>query len=193
MAAVDPDAQVHRGGVNYERLLWLGRELLSAIGEDPDRPGLQDTPRRWAQWWRAFVEYDAGKINTTFESVTTDQMDVVSGMKGWILCEHHLLPFWCNISVAYIATDRVLGLSKFARIAHKHSHRLQIQEQLTHQIADEIQQVTGSPDVAVLGKGEHLCMTMRGIETPAIMTSSVMRGMFRSDDRARSEFLSLAG
>lgn len=192
MAVVDPDAQVHRGGVDYERLLSLGRDLLLAIGEDPDRPGLQDTPRRWAQWWREFVEYDAGKINTTFESVTTDQMVVVSGMKVWSLCEHHLLPFWCNISVAYIATDRVLGLSKFARIAHKYSHRLQIQEQLTHQIADEIQQVTGSSDVGVIGKGEHLCMTMRGIETPAIMTSSVMRGMFRSDDRARSEFLSLA-
>lgn len=191
MAVVNSDAQVYRRGVDFDRLQWLGRELLIAIGEDPDREGVKDTPKRWAKWWRGFIEYEPGKIDTTFSSVTTDQMVVVSGMKVWSLCEHHLLPFWCNISVAYIATDYVLGLSKFARIAHKYAHRLQIQEQLTHQIADEIQQVTGSESVAVLGKGEHLCMTMRGIQTPALMTSSVMRGAFYDNASARQEFLSL--
>lgn len=169
---------------------WLGRELLLAIGENPDREGLADTPRRWANWWREFIEYQPGKTGTTFESVTTDQMVVVSGMKVWSLCEHHLLPFWCTISVAYVTTGKVLGLSKFARIAHQYAHRLQIQEQLTNQIADEIQQATESPHVAVVGKGEHLCMTMRGIQTPATMTSSVMRGYFRDNESARAEFLS---
>lgn len=191
VALVNPDAQIHRGRVDYDRLQWLGRELLIAIGENPDRPGIKETPRRWASWWREFIEYEPGKINTVFESVTTDQMVVVSGMKVWSLCEHHLLPFWCDVSVAYIATENVLGLSKFARIAHKFAHRLQIQEQLVHQVADEIQRVTGSADVAVLGKGEHLCMTMRGIQTPATMTSSVMRGAFYDNPSARHEFLSL--
>lgn len=191
MALISPDAQIHRSGVDFDRLQWLGRELLIAIGENPDREGVKDTPKRWAKWWREFIEYEPGKIDTTFSSVTTNQMVVVAGMKVWSLCEHHLLPFWCNVSVAYIATDNVLGLSKFARIAHKYAHRLQIQEQLVHQIADEIEQVTGSGDVAVLGKGEHLCMTMRGIQTPAMMASSVMRGAFYYNPSARQEFLSL--
>ena len=107
-------------------------------------------------------------------------------------CEHHLLPFWCDVSVGYIATDAVLGLSKFGRIAKKYAHRLQLQEQLVHQIADEVEQVTGSPNVAVLAQGEHLCMSMRGVETPAIMKSSVMRGVFFHSPTARQEFLSLA-
>jgi len=177
--------------VDEERLQRIARELLEAIGEDPDRAGLEQTPRRFAKMWREFIEYDPGTIDTTFESMCTDQMVVVSGMKVFSLCEHHLLPFWTTISVAYIASDHVLGLSKFARIAHKYAHRLQVQERLVDEIADEISAVTKTKDVGVLARGEHLCMQMRGVRTEGLMTTSVMRGVFRTND-ARNEFLTLA-
>jgi GTP cyclohydrolase IA len=188
---VSANAQVCQPAVDHERLLYLGRELLIALGEDPDREGIADTPRRWANWWQEFIEYEPGKLNTVFSTLSADQMVIVSGMRVWSLCEHHLLPFWCDISIGYVANGSVLGLSKFARIAHKYAHRLQIQEQLTRQIADEVQHLTGTEDVAVLGRGEHLCMTMRGIREEALMTSSIMRGVFLHEASARSEFLSL--
>ncbi|EFH82020.1 GTP cyclohydrolase I [Ktedonobacter racemifer] len=177
--------------VDYPRLLELGRELLIAIGEDPDREGLLDTPRRWADSWREFVEYDPGSTETCFSSASTDQMVCVSGMRVFSMCEHHLMPFWCDVAIGYIAGDKVLGLSKFARIAHQFAHKLQLQERIGHEIADEITRITGSPDVAVVLKGEHMCMTARGIRTPGVMTSSVMRGVFRSESEARLEFLRL--
>lgn len=175
----------------YMRLRLLCKELLRTIGEDPEREGLKDTPRRFASWWQEFIDYQPGTTDTCFEHITTDQIVVVSGMRVWSLCEHHLLPFWCDISIGYIADGRVLGLSKFARIAHAKAHKLQIQERLTHEIADAVEQTTGSPNVAVLARGEHLCMSMRGIKTPARMTSSVMRGIFRDESGARMEFLRL--
>lgn len=177
------------GEVDHERLLWLGRELLLALGEDPEREGLRDTPKRFANWWREFIEYDPGDLGTTFASVTTGQLVVVSGMRVWSLCEHHLLPFWCDVSIAYLVQGKVLGLSKFARIAHKCAHRLQIQEQLVTQIADHVCALTAAEDVAVLARGEHLCMSMRGIQTPAILTSADMRGEFRQNPELRAEFL----
>ncbi len=178
--------------VDYARVEAAARELLIAIGEDPTRPGIVDTPARYAKWWREFIEYEPGKTETVFESVSSDQLVVISGMRVWSLCEHHLLPFWCDISIGYIANNQVLGLSKFGRIAHAMAHRLQLQEQLTTQIADEVERVTGSGDIAVLGRGEHLCMSMRGIRTPALMTSSIMRGQFRHGGYLRDEFLRLA-
>ena len=186
-------AQVERQlkGVDYPRLLALGHELLLAIGEDPEREGLRETPRRWADAWREFIEYDPGTTETTFSSVTSDQLVCVSGIRVWSVCQHHLLPFWADVSIGYIATDRILGLSKFARIAQQYAHQLQLQEQLCHQIADEIERITRTPDVAVLAQGQHLCMVSRGIKTPAIMTSSIMRGIFREKHEARMEFLRL--
>ena len=175
--------------VDYPRLLELGRELLIALGEDPDREGLVDTPRRWADSWREFIEYDPGTIETTFSTVDAGQMVCVSGLRVSSLCEHHLLPFWCDVSVGYIPDEKVLGLSKFARIAHQFAHQLQLQEQLGQQIADEISRITGTENVAVLLKGEHLCMSVRGIRTPGMMTSSVMRGVFRTQSEMRMEFL----
>ena len=177
--------------VNQDKLQLLGRALLLAIGENPDREGLQDTPKRFAKWWAEFIDYDPGETNRTFEAVTTDQMVVISGVKVWSLCEHHLLPFWADVSIGYIATDKVLGLSKFARIAHKFAHKLQIQERLTHEIADEVSKITQSENVAVVTTGEHLCMTMRGIKTGGLMTSSTMRGVFMAEPSARQEFLTL--
>lgn len=168
------------------------RTLLVLIGEDIDRPGLRDTPRRWANMWREFSEYDAGTVGTVFESVSSDQMVIVSGIRVWSLCEHHLLPFWCDVAIGYITHEYIIGLSKLARIAHMHAHRLQVQEQLGRDIAEEVCLRTGSPDVAVLLRGEHLCMSMRGIRAPALMTSSVVMGSFKTDAAARAEFMALA-
>jgi GTP cyclohydrolase I len=186
-------AQVERQPkrVDYPRLLALGRELLIAIGEDPERDGLRETPRRWADAWREFIEYDPGTTETTFASVASDQLVCVSGMRVASLCEHHLLPFWCDVSIGYIPNDKVLGLSKFARIAQQFAHRLQLQERLGEQIADEIGRITGTQHVAVVLKGEHYCMAARGIRMPGRMTSSVMRGVFRTESQTRMEFLRL--
>lgn len=179
--------------MDYERVKWLGRELLIALGENPDRPGLRDTPRRWASSWREFLEYDPGKTDTCFAAASTDQMVCVSGIRVWSVCEHHMLPFWADVSIGYITHDVVLGLSKFARIAHGCAHRLQLQEQLGKQIADEVSRLTGTDDVAVVLSGEHLCMVSRGIRSPGLMHSSVMRGGFREKPEARQEFLTMIG
>ena len=191
MAVVGATAQVPGPAVDHAALLRIGHDLLVAIGEDPQRPGIADTPRRFANWWQEFVAYDPGKVDTAFESVTVDQMVVVSGMRVWSVCEHHLLPFWCDIHVGYIAEDKVLGLSKFARIAHKHAHKPQIQERLVTEIADEIQALTGTHDVAVVAEGVHLCMVMRGVKTEGTMKSSVMRGAFRHAPEVRAEFFNM--
>ena len=174
------------------RIEELARELLVIIGEDPNRPGLRDTPRRYAEYWAEFIDYTDNNTNTVFESVVIDQLVMVTGLRVWSICEHHLLPFWCDISVGYLAGDRVLGLSKFARIAHKHAHKLQLQERLVKDIADEIVGSTKSNSVAVLGAGRHTCMEMRGIRTEGLMISSVMEGAFREDRSLRAEFLVLA-
>lgn len=181
-----------RPGSQQELLEALCRELLEAIGENPERAGLEGTPRRWARWWLEFAEYDDRNINTTFESASTDQMVVVRGIRVWSMCEHHLLPFWCDLTMGYIPRGRVMGLSKFGRIARLKASRLQLQERLTEEIASELVEISGSPDIAVVGEGEHLCMTMRGARTPHRMSSSKMLGAFRESPVAREEFFHLA-
>jgi len=178
-------------GVDLDRLIDAYRAVLEAIGENPDRQGLQETPGRVARMWQEFVDYDPGKLDTCFESVTADQLVVVSGMRVWSFCEHHLLPFWADVSCGYTTDAKVIGLSKFARIAHKHAHALQVQERLVEQIAGDITDMTGSENVAVIAKGVHTCMVMRGIRTEGTMTSSAMRGAFRHNAAMREEFLSL--
>jgi GTP cyclohydrolase I len=173
----------------------LARDLLRLIGEDPEREGLQQTPARWARWWMEFVDGDPKDHDddTTFDSASTDQMIVVRGVRVWSLCEHHLLPFWCDLTMAYIPTGRILGLSKFGRIARRFAGRLQVQERLVEQVATTLSLVTKSESVAVVGEGEHLCMTMRGTKQPHRMQTSDLRGAFRDNAAARQEFFSLAG
>ena len=185
-----PDKHLKKKTVDYDRVKHLVRELLEALGEDPDREGLQDTPRRIADFWREFIEYDPGKLNTVFSSVRHNQMVAVTGMRVWSMCEHHMLPFWCDVSVAYIAEDNVLGLSKFARIAHKNAHALSLQEKLVADISSDLKGFLETDNVAVIAKGEHLCMTMRGIQTPHRMISSALDGQFL-EPHTRAEFLSL--
>lgn len=185
-----PDQHRTPKTVDHAKVKDLVRELLIAVGENPDREGLVETPRRIADFWREFIEYDPGKLETTFDSVRHNQMVAVTGMRVWSMCEHHMLPFWCDVSVAYIADDKVLGLSKFARIAHKNAHALTLQEKLVADISDDLQTILGTKNVAVMAKGEHLCMTMRGIRTPHRMISSALNGQFLQAE-TRAEFFNL--
>lgn len=179
-----PAGKVDRQGVEAAY-----RALLVAIGEDPERPGLKDTPRRVAAHWAEFIDYKPGTIDTSFDSIRSDQMVILRGIRVFTFCEHHLLPFICTVSIGYIATRKVLGLSKLARIAHLYAHRLQIQEQLVDQIASEVLKQTNSSDVAVVAVGEHSCMTMRGIKSGGEMVCSAIHGQFKHDIAMRAEFM----
>ena len=170
--------------------------IIASIGEDLTRPGLLDTPDRAA---KAFQFLTRG-YNQTLEEVGNDalfpsdseEMIMVKDIELYSLCEHHLLPFIGKAHVAYIPTGKVLGLSKVARIVDMFARRLQIQEQLTVQIAECIQQITGASGVGVIIEAKHMCMMMRGVEKQnSSMKTSAMLGSFRSNQATRSEFLSL--
>lgn len=169
----------------------LVRELLLAIGEDPSRPGLCDTPARVARFWREFIEDDPFN-NTTFESVKVDEMVIVRGIRGWSLCEHHLLPFSFVANVGYVTGDKVIGLSKVPRIVKACSRKLQLQERLTNDIADALQKAVDPRGVAVVVEGWHTCAAMRGIESrESSMITSCMRGVMLDVPSARAEFMEL--
>ena len=174
-----------------DRLEQIARMLLQELGEDVERDGLRETPARYARWWREFMQFDPGNTGTVFETSTFGQTVVVSDIGAWSLCEHHLLPFFCSVTIAYVPTNRILGLSKFARITHHHAHRLQVQERLTNDIAADVAKLTDATDVAVITRGEHLCMTMRGIRSSAVMTSAVWAGAFSEETSMRTELLAL--
>jgi GTP cyclohydrolase I len=171
----------------------LGRALLAPPRADPQREGLRATPARWARWWVEFLDYDAGATETAFEAIQTDQLVVLRGIPVWSICEHHLLPFACTLTIGYLAGARVLGISKLARVAQRHAHRLQLQERLVDGIATEISRLAGTEDVAVLGEGQHLCLAARGVRTTATMYSSALWGRFRTEGATRQEFFALAG
>lgn len=174
------------------RLTSIGYELIQLLGDDPNRPGLERTPARWAAAMLEFAAYKDDNAETVFDTEGTDQMVVVSGIRVWSLCEHHLLPFYTDLTMAYLPVSELLGLSKFARIARLHAHKLQTQERLTQDIADHLRKVTDQEDVAVIGRGEHLCMSMRGVQSPHVMSTSAIFGRFRLPE-VRQEFMQLAG
>lgn len=178
--------------VDIYKLQQACKLILEAIGEDPSRAGLLETPRRFAGFWEEFVNYDPGNCDTAFETYQTDQLVIASGMRVWSLCEHHLLPFYADITIGYLTGKKILGLSKFGRIAQLYSHQLQVQERLVSGIAEAVQHLAGTKSVAVVAVGEHLCMTMRGVKMPCKFTSSAMLGNFRKLPSLRQEFLSLA-
>ncbi|MEE1823889.1 GTP cyclohydrolase I FolE [Streptomyces sp. BE20] len=181
-----PSARREGRRVDAPRVAALYRELLTALGEDPDREGLLGTPERAARWWAEFLDHDPGRTDTVFEqdlSATGEQMVVVRGISVRSLCEHHLLPMHLEVTIGYVPCGQVLGLSKFARIAQDHAHRLQLQERIVAGIAADVAKATGCPDVGVVADGEHLCMSMRGVrEQRARTTSTVLMGRF--DDQA---------
>lgn len=172
------------------------REILIGLGENPDREGLQDTPVRAAKAMQYLCHgYDQSVeeiVNGALFASDTDEMIIVADIELYSLCEHHLLPFIGKAHVAYIPTGKVLGLSKIARLVDMFARRLQIQENLTRQIADAVQQVTDAAGVAVVIEARHMCMMMRGVEKQnSSMITSVMLGEFRANAATRSEFLSL--
>ncbi len=173
------------------------RELLVAIGEDPERDGLRDTPARVA---RAYVELAAGygfdpadHLDRQFE-VDHDEMVVVRDIPFASLCEHHMLPFIGSASVAYIPGDggKVCGLSKLARLVDGYARRLQVQERLTSQVADALADRLGARGAMVIISAEHLCMTVRGVRKPgAVTTTSALRGLMRTRPETRAEAIEL--
>ncbi len=168
--------------------------ILKSIGENPAREGLVQTPDRVA---RMFGELTEGYrqdpmalINDALFSVDYDEMVIVKDIDFYSLCEHHLLPFIGRAHVAYIPNGKVIGLSKIPRIVEMFARRLQVQERMTVQIADFVQEVLHPNGVAVVVEGSHLCMVMRGIKKAnAVMTTSHMLGSFRTDSKTRNEFM----
>ena len=170
--------------------------IIIAVGEDLERPGLKDTPARAAKAFRYLCkgyEEDLDTIvnNAIFPS-DNDEMVIVKDIELYSLCEHHLLPFIGKVHVAYLPSGKVLGLSKIARIVDMYARRLQIQENLTKQIADAVQKVTDARGVGVIIEARHMCMMMRGVEKQnSVMKTSIMLGRFRENPQTRNEFLSL--
>ena len=172
------------------------REILKGLGEDPEREGLLDTPKRAAKAMQYLCHgYEQNLeeiVNGALFASDNDEMVILKDIELYSLCEHHLLPFIGKAHVAYIPSGKVLGLSKVARIVDMYARRLQIQENLSRQIADAVQQVTGALGVAVVIEAKHMCMMMRGVEKQnSSMITSVMLGEFRENAATRSEFLSL--
>ena len=170
--------------------------ILSLIGEDPGRDGLRKTPGRAAEalrfLMRGYGQNVAEVVNDALYPSATDEMVIVKNIEMYSMCEHHLLPFIGKCHVAYVPDGKVLGLSKIARIVDVFARRLQIQENLTQQIANSIQQITGAKGVAVIVEAQHMCMMMRGVEKQnSVMTTSCMLGAFRARATTRTEFLSL--
>jgi GTP cyclohydrolase I len=172
------------------------KKIIEALGENPERDGLKDTPRRAADAIQFLTQgyhqsLDHIVNGALFES-DNDEMIIVKDIELYSLCEHHLLPFIGKCHVAYIPRGKIIGLSKIARIVDMFARRLQVQERLTKEIAETILKITEARGVGVIIEAKHLCMMMRGVEKQnSIMTTSVMLGGFREDRRTRSEFLSL--
>jgi GTP cyclohydrolase I len=181
--------------VDQERIQRAFREMLEAIGEDPDREGLRDTPARVA---RMYVELFEGLridpkqyLQIGFE-VGHEEMVILKDIPFYSICEHHFMPFHGVAAVGYIPDGRVVGLSKLARLVEAFARRPQIQEQLTSEIADTIMDVLQPDGVAVVIEAEHLCMTQRGVKKPGSrMVTSATRGLFRKNEVTRAEFLAL--
>jgi GTP cyclohydrolase IA len=174
----------------------LIRQLLSAVGEDPAREGLRETPKRVEKALKFLTGgYDVNipaLINNALFTVDYSEMVIVKDIDFYSLCEHHLLPFFGKCHVAYLPSEKVIGLSKVPRIVDAFSRRLQVQERLTNQIAEIIQETINPLGVGVVMEGTHLCMAMRGVEKQnSLAVTSAMLGTFRTDARTRSEFLTL--
>ncbi len=172
------------------------RKLLADLGEDPAREGLRDTPKRVEKAYKFLTSGYGADIdqilNNALFAVDYSEMVIVKDIDFYSLCEHHLLPFFGKCHVAYIPSNRVIGLSKLPRIVDMFARRLQVQERLTNQIADTIRDKIAPLGVAVVMEATHLCMSMRGVEKQnSFAVTSAMQGAFRNNARTRMEFLEL--
>jgi GTP cyclohydrolase I len=181
--------------VNNGRIRAAVIELLRAIGEDPSREGLQDTPRRIAEMYEEIfggLAIDPAEYLKVGFEVAHDEMVILRQIPFYSMCEHHFLPFHGEAHVGYVPDGRVVGISKLARVVEGFARRPQLQEQLTSQVAEAIMETLQPDGVAVVIEAEHLCMTMRGVKKPGSrMITSAMRGQFKRSSVTRAEFLSL--
>jgi GTP cyclohydrolase I len=176
----------------------LVRELLESLGEDPGREGLRDTPRRVSETLgfltSGYGEDPVAMLRQALFEAEADAMVLVRDVEFYSLCEHHLVPFYGRAHIAYIPDRHIVGLSKLARVVDALSRRLQVQERLTTQVAEAIQEAVRPKGVGVVMEAHHLCMMMRGVQKQAgEAVTSCMLGRFRTDARTRAEFLQLAG
>ncbi|KKT05434.1 MAG: GTP cyclohydrolase I [Parcubacteria group bacterium GW2011_GWA2_43_17] len=187
--------KIKKTSVDAERIKRAVKEILLAVGEDVSREGLIDTPDRVARMYVELLSGMSDSPDVYFESAFTENYDEIVLLRNipfYSICEHHLMPFIGKAHVAYLPKGKVLGVSKLARIVDSYAHRLQLQERFTSQIADSLMSGIKPMGVVVVIEASHSCMTIRGIKKPgAVMVTSTVRGLFRSDQRARSEVMSL--
>ena len=181
---------------NIIRIQELIQELLLQIGEDPNREGILRTPERVAKSWdfftKGYTQDLSSIINDAIFTEDYDEMVTIKDIDFFSLCEHHLLPFFGKAHVAYIPDGKIIGLSKVPRIVEMFSRRLQVQERMTQQIAEILNDVLTPKGVAVVLEGEHMCMQMRGVEKQnSYATTSSMKGIFLKDSRTREEYLNI--
>jgi GTP cyclohydrolase IA len=194
MANKPTNAQMDQSALDQKKKENLIRELLKAIGEDPTREGLLDTPKRVVKSWKDFFSgygVDPKKVlGTTFDAEGYDQMILLRDIEMYSHCEHHMVNFNGRVHIAYIPGKRVVGLSKLARLVEVYSRRLQIQERLTDQIADTLWKVLKPRGVAVMVEAKHFCMCARGVgKQNSVMRTTALKGLFKTDSSARNEFL----
>jgi GTP cyclohydrolase IA len=180
-----------------DALVGIIKEMIGALGLDPDSNGLADTPRRITDMYLELFEglwQDPREVLQVQFAEDHDEMVILREIPFYSMCEHHFLPFHGQAAVGYLPDGKIVGLSKLARAVEIFARRPQVQERLTGQIADVIEEVVGAKGVGVVIQAEHLCMTARGIRKPgSSMVTSAMRGRFRSDQNTRQEFLRLIG
>jgi GTP cyclohydrolase I len=182
------------GGIDLERAEDAARNLLIALGEDPQREGLRDTPRRVAKAYAELLTPQTFSPTTFPNDEGYDELVVARGIPLNSLCEHHMLPFHGVAHVGYLPGDRIVGLSKLGRVVELFARRLQVQERLTAEVAAWIDDHLEPKGVGIVIEAEHLCMSLRGVQKPGTVTvTSALRGLVRDDPRTRQEFLALAG
>lgn len=174
----------------------LIRTIFDCIGEDRNREGLLDTPKRvvksWEHLYSGYKSDPKEILGRVFTEGACDEMVVLKDIEFYSVCEHHMLPFFGKVSIGYIPDSKVVGISKLARLVEVYSRRLQIQEKMTAQIADTLMEVLQPKGVMVVAEAKHMCMVMRGVEKQnSQMLTSAIRGLFKSDHRTREEFMGL--